>query len=301
MKRLLVLLILFVFFAPGIGPVWSQNPFTSKPETLHKAPEPPFKSRLFVKIILWQHQLKQKMSELIRVAQNDGSVKPLIFLMGLALVYGAIHAAGPGHGKVVAMTYVLSHKASIMGGLLFGLCIAFFHGFSGVIGVLGLRYIIQRGVSESLATVTTVTQIISFGLITLLGLGLLFKNGYALFFAPAPENKTAPAKASRKGLLPWAIAVGLVPCPAVVMVMLFCLSMDVMILGLLLAACISLGMAATISFVVTAVVMGKAGVLNTVSEKRAERIEGFVGILSGAAIAVFGTLFLLTTINLLVY
>ncbi len=301
MKRFLVLLILFVFLAPGIGPVWSQNPLTSKPETHQKAPEPTFKSRFFVKIILWQHQLKQKMSELIRVAQNDGSVKPLMLLMGLALVYGAIHAAGPGHGKFIAMSYVLSHKDSIMGGLLFSLCIAIFHSFSGVLGVLGLRYIIQRGVSETLATVTTVTQVVSFGLIALLGLGILLKNGYALFFAPALENKTAPAKASRKRLLPWALAVGLVPCPAVVMVMLFCLSMDVMILGLLLAACISLGMAATISFVVTAVVMGKAGALNAVSEKRAETIEGFVGILSGAAIAVFGTLFLLTTINLLVY
>ena len=52
---------------------------------------------------------------------------------------------------------------------------------------------------------------------------------------------------TRKGVLPWAVAVGLVPCPAVVMVMLFCLSMDVVILGLLLAVCISIGMATTIS------------------------------------------------------
>lgn len=301
MKRIFILVILLGLLGSWNSPVWSHNPFTSKPETQHKAPEPLFKSQLFVKIILWQHKLKQKMSGLIRVAQSEGSAKPLIVLIGLAFVYGVIHAAGPGHGKFVAMSYVLSHKASIMGGLLFGLCIAIFHGFSGAVGVLGLRFIIQRGVSETLATVTTVTQIISFGLIALLGLGILLKNGYAIFFKSASENDAAPAKASRKGLLPWAMAVGLVPCPAVVMVMLFCLSMDVIIIGLLLAACISFGMAATISFVVTAVVMGKAGVLNTVSIKRAERVEGFVGILSGAVIAIFGTLFLLATINSVLY
>ena len=173
------------------------------------------------------------MSELIRVAQNDGSVKPLIFLMGLAFLYGAIHAVGPGHGKFIAMSYVLSRQTSVTGGLLFGFLIAMFHGFSGAIGVLGLRYIIQRGVGETLATVTAVTQIVSFGLITLLGLGILLKNVHSLFFRSAPNPKPPHTKPSRTGLLPWAMAVGLVPCPAVVMVMLFCISMEVMVLGLI--------------------------------------------------------------------
>ncbi|WP_319406525.1 hypothetical protein [uncultured Desulfosarcina sp.] len=63
------------------------------------------------------------------------------------------------------------------------------------------------------------------------------------------------------------------------MVMLFCLSMDLVLLGLLLAICIALG-------------MGKAGILRAVSEKRIEKAEAIVGMLSGAAIAGFGTLFL---------
>lgn len=301
MKRLLVLQVLFVFICGAACPVWSHNPFTTKPEVHNKAPEPPFKSRFFVKIILWQHQLKQKMSELIRVAQDEGDVKPVIFLMGLAFLYGAIHAVGPGHGKFVAMSYVLSHRSSIAGGLLFGLCIASIHGFSGIVGVLGLRYIIQRSVSETLMTITTVTQIISFGLIALLGLGILLKNGYVLFLKSGPRNEAAPEKTSRKELLTWAVAVGLVPCPAVVMVMLFCMSMDVLILGLLLGVCISLGMAATISFVVTTVILGKKGVITAVSKKRMKMIERSVGLLSGAVITVFGTLLLITTINSALY
>lgn len=300
MTRVFLFVIILVLLYPGINPVWSQNPFTAKPGTYQKAPEPPFKSRLFVKIIVWQHRLKQKMSELIRVSQNNGSLKPLILLMGIAFLYGMIHAAGPGHGKFIALTYVLSHKTSVAGGLLLGLFIAIIHGSSGVIGVLGLRYIIQRGVSDTLATVTGVTQIVSFGLITLLGLGILLKSGYELFFVSTPEQKPPP-KASKTGLLPWAAAIGLVPCPAVVMVMLFCLSMEVMMLGLILAACISLGMAATISSVVTAAVMGKAGIFNTISENRVKKVEGYLGLLSGAAIAVLGTVFLLTAINATLY
>ena len=271
--------------------MWSHNPFTSKPETQHKAPEPLFKSQLFVKIILWQHQLKQKMSELIRMSQNEKRVQPLAVLIGLAFLYGVIHTAGPGHGKVVAMSYVLSHRATILGGVLFGLCFAIIHALSGAVGVIGLRYIIQSSVSETLASVTTTTQIVSFGLITLLGLIILIKHGYAFVNIATSNKERSSDKASRKGVLAWAVTVGLVPCPAVVMVMLFCLSMDAIILGLLLAACISIGMAITISFVVITIVMGKSGVLSVVSKNYATRIEGTIGLLSGVAISIFGTHF----------
>jgi len=217
--------------------------------------------------------------------------------MVLAFSYGAVHAAGPGHGKFVALSYVLSHKASITSGLLFGFFVAFLHGLSGAVGVLGLRYIIQRSVSQTLATVTTATQIISFGLIAILGLGILLKNGYALFLKPAFNSIAQDKKKARKGLLPWIVAVGLVPCPAVVMVMLFCLTMDVLTLGLVAAACISLGMGATISCVVVAVIMGKAGALQVVPKKRIKTIERILGIVSGIAVTVFGTLFLLAAIG----
>ncbi len=261
MKRIFIFLILLGLLISWHSTAWSHNPFTSKPETQHKAPEPLFKSQIFVQIIQWQHKLKQKMSDLIRVAKSEGHFKPLIFLFGLAFAYGVIHAAGPGHGKVVAMSFVLSHRATLLNGLIFGLCFALIHALSGAVGVVGLRYIIERSVSETLASVTNVTQIVSFGLITLLGLGVLIKHGYKLFFASATHRKTSSADVPRKGVLPWAAAVGLVPCPAVVMVMLFCLTMDVVILGLLLAIFISLGMATTISVVVTTISLGKAGVL----------------------------------------
>ena len=297
MKKYIIALILIVVTCQWASQVFSHNPFTSKPETHHKATAPPFKNPFFVKLILWQHQLKQKMSELIREARTTGNIKPLMFLMVLSFTYGAVHAAGPGHGKFVAMSYILSRKASIIGGLLFGTFIAFFHGFSGAVGVLGLRYIIQKSVSETLGTVTTVTQIVSFGLITLLGLSILLKNGYTLCFKRISNPDTEDLKESTKRFLPWAVAVGLVPCPAVVMVMLFCLSMDALTLGLLLAAFISLGMAATISFVVIAVVMGRGFSLGAFSKKRAEMVEHILGIVSGIIVTVLGSLFLITAIG----
>jgi len=300
MKRCIIILLFSVVTCSWTASVPAQqNPFTSKAETRHKAPIPVFKSQFFVKIVVWQHRIKQKMSELIRDVHTRKKTKPLLVLVVLAFSYGLVHAAGPGHGKFVAMSYVLSHRASVMGGVLFGVFTAFLHGFSGAAGVLGLRYILQRGVGETLGSVTTATQIISFGLITLLGLGIFLKNGYALFskLVSNPHPHPQEPKAFSKGLVPWALAVGLVPCPAVVMVMLFCLSMDALALGLVLAAFISFGMAVTISSVVIAVLAGKTGALQTVSKKRVEMFEHGIGLVSGMAVSGFGALFFIAAIG----
>jgi ABC-type nickel/cobalt efflux system permease component RcnA len=302
MRRWVVTLTFLILLGGWIGPVHAQNPFTSrsaKTDDIAPAPKAPFTKQLYAKITVWQYQLKKKMSALIRGVKKDGRVMPLLLLMGLAVTYGAVHAAGPGHGKFVAMSYVLSHRPTIPGGILFAVCIAGLHGFSGAVGVLGLRLILQKGVGETLSATTNVTQVASFGLITLLGLGIALKGIHSLWLSPAVGPQAPPRNPSRKGLLPWVAAVGLVPCPAVVMVMLFCMSMEALILGLLLAACISSGMAATISFVVVAVVLGKSGVLSKVPEKRVHVIEGVLGVFSGAAVCVFGALLLFSTLHAL--
>ena len=297
MKRLVLFALVIACLLSVIHPVRAHNPFTSKPKTGQKVPQPVIKSPVFAQIIVWQHQLKRKMSTLIRQGENGGGTKPLVLLMGIAFLYGAIHAAGPGHGKVVAMSYMLSHRATIRGGMLFGTSFALIHAASGVVGVLGLRYIIRQSVSDTLVSVTSITQIISFGLITLLGLGILVRHGRAVFSASMPAESDQPAGENQKSAIPWAVAAGLVPCPAVVMVMLFCLSMDVLMLGLLLSACISIGMATTLTGVAVIVVTGKTGVLKIVSEKAINKAECIIGSLSGTAIFIFGVIFLLTAIH----
>lgn len=293
-----MLLMLIALMLLWIGTAWSHNPFTSKPKTHHTAPEPPFKSRWFAKIIVWQHQLKLAMSEMIRSQQQDGRVTQLLLLLGLAISYGAIHAAGPGHGKAVAVSYVLSHKTTVLGSVAFGCVFAVVHGLSGVVGVVGLHTIIQKSVSETLVSVTTVTQIVSFGLITLLGIIIMGKHGFQLTNSSQKNRiNLNEDRGLKKSILPWAAAVGLVPCPAVVMVMLFCVSMEVLILGLLLSAGIVFGMATTISIVAATVALGKSGMIKTIPHERTVMIEGVVGAVSGGVVSGFGLLMLISTIN----
>lgn len=298
MIRTAILLFIFFQLTCPAASAGDGNPFHTPKTPDHTAQNPSPHSSFLTKIALYQQSLKQKMAGLIRQVKTGESIRPFFVVLLIALGYGVIHAAGPGHGKAIAMSYMISRTPSIVTGLRLGCGIAFFHGLSGVICVLILHYVLQKSISGPLATVTYVTQIISFGLIGLLGIGIAIRQGWLLFSKARPQATPSDTKQTSKGLLPWAVAVGLVPCPGVVMVMLFCLSMDALALGMLLALCICLGMATTISFFIMAVATGKAGVLRVTGEKHRETLECKVGILSGIIISSFGVLFLLAAIHL---
>ncbi len=299
MAKTLILLQLVFFLACSSLPAADQNPFSSGNTSENSISRPAPHRSFLNRVALVQQQLKQRMTGLIKEVKAGKSVQPLLVVLLIAFGYGLVHAAGPGHGKAVAMSFILSRNPSIATGLLFGTLVALFHGLSGAVSVLALHFILQKSVSSTLASVSYVTQVVSFSLIALLGLGILIKNGWGILmrFRTESAQEAAEHKDSKGGLLPWAMAVGLVPCPGVVMVMLFCLSMGVLPLGLALAACVSLGMAATISLVVIAVVTGKAGLLRMMPEGRVALVEGVVGLVSGIAIALLGTMFLFTTVH----
>jgi ABC-type nickel/cobalt efflux system permease component RcnA len=302
MMKFVILSILFLFpllLFVDTGLVAGESPFTSGQASERNMSEPKLQQSFLTKIALYQQKIKQQMVSLIKQAQSANNLRPLILVLLIAFAYGVFHAAGPGHGKALAMSFIASRNPSLGSGLFFGTFTALFHGFSGVLCVLVLHYILQKSISASLDGISNITQIISFGLLALLGLGIFIKNIYTLYLSlkTTKGRLKAHVEEKKKGLLPWALAVGMVPCPGVVMVMLFCLSLGVTSLGLALAASISLGMATTISLFVLLVVSGKAGLFNIVPQGRIELIEHGLALLSGALIATLGTLFLLANLG----
>jgi len=270
-------LVLFFMLLPR--PVLSQNPFTSSETVISSKTRPenftrPKKQNSFlVKITELQQQLNSKMASMIRETKKTGSIKPLLTLIITAFIYGVIHAAGPGHGKAFALAYLVSENRSIYTAFLFGNMIAFFHGLSGTGLVLLLHFILQTGVAKSLGSVTNITQIISYSLIAMLGAVLFIKNGWQIFWQKEikpDKNKTEEPEGSRvagrSGTFVAALIVGGVPCPGVVLVMLFALSMNMTGLGLALAFALSFGMAVTISIVVAAGLAGKKILLGSMQK-----------------------------------
>jgi len=299
MKISKIILFFFILCSFAVSS-FAHNPFVTKPENQHTAPTPAFKSKLPVKIITWQLQLKEKMSLLVREAKATRSIKPLFVLLITAFGYGVIHAAGPGHGKALVLTYVLSHRPSYINGLIFGNCMALFHGFSGIIFVIIVRVLLQASIMQNLETVTNITQFISYSIISLFGAGLCLYGMYQLSKIRNKKQCIERPEIKQQKIRPVfsALVVGAIPCPAVVMVMLFAMSMDLIILGIALGTAISAGMALTVSVVVILAVSGKLLSLSATSKNDARMIliENVMKMIGGFAIAFIGILFLATAI-----
>ncbi|MCK5312903.1 MAG: hypothetical protein KAJ62_12375, partial [Desulfobacteraceae bacterium] len=176
MKKSISLSIIFVLLLFFLFTSLSNagNPFTTNQENKQTsspaiAPQSVILNTIFVKIIVWQQYLKEKMTLLIRQAKADGSITPIWFLILTAFSYGVIHAAGPGHGKAIALSYVLAQRPSYIQGLLFSNFIALFHGLSGIVFVLFIRFILNTSMMDNLDQVTNITQVASYSIIACLG------------------------------------------------------------------------------------------------------------------------------------
>ena len=192
-----------------------------------------------------QRKLYERMAGMARRIKDGRPGAPLALLAGIAFLYGLIHAAGPGHGKAFAASFVLTRGISLKKALLLGNMIAVFHGVSAVLLVIALKTALTAFTGSALGRVEYVTKTVSFSIIMLLGLfliaGALRKDG--------PGTK---AESSNKGLArPWvlAAAIGLTPCPGVVLVLLFSMSLEIFWVGILMAVFQVAGMALTISLV----------------------------------------------------
>jgi ABC-type nickel/cobalt efflux system permease component RcnA len=172
---------------------------------------------------------------------------------------------------------------------LFGNTIALFHGLSAVVLVVLLKTALVAFTGQALDQVEHLTKIVSYGLVTLIGLFLLIG---------AVRNYHPPGKAARPfraaNLWVMAATIGLVPCPGVVLVLLFSLSQGILRVGLLMALFQTLGMAVTISLVTIAVTTGRRGglMLAGENEKTLARVESGLQLAAGLAVFGLGALFL---------
>ena len=295
MKKVILLGIILLLIS-NLNTGFAHNPFTSSPEKSHKVLTSPVKSKFFVKIVFWQHQLREKMSELIREAKSEKKIGPILLLAAFAFLYGVIHSAGPGHGKAVALSYILSCKPKLAQSLMFGNLVALTHGLSGIFLVLSVKFILHVSITQSLETMTYITQIISFSLIGTMGL-MIFLKSLLNWFKKSPESDQKQNWLFVSPILT-AFAVGLIPCPGVVMVMLFAISLNLTGLGIFLGSCIAVGMASTITLIVLGGTTGKAAILklsgHNIRFKR--NLENSIETFSGLTVASFGFILLLANL-----
>jgi ABC-type nickel/cobalt efflux system permease component RcnA len=230
-------------------------------------------------LLTFQREANRLIATHMRAIRDGETSLPLLMGAGLAFLYGVVHALGPGHGKLVVVSYFLSREAQIGRGLLMGLQIAVFHVISALIVVVLADFVLRQAFGGQPAEVAGV-RLASYGLIALIGLAMtaqalrrsyLRRHGVEVSDACCGHEHTRIAhdphagqgRRIEQGAL--SLGVGLVPCTGAVLILLYAMANGILFAGMMLVAAIAAGMAITI---------GALGIASVVARRTvARRIE----------------------------
>lgn len=173
------------------------------------------------------------------IDEGDWKISATIFAFSFA--YGVIHALGPGHGKALLSGYLLAHpNVTTTQVFRIGFFIALVHALSALILTLSAVYILDISATKLLGDVNIPLMRISGGLIVLMGGWLL----YEILASSQIQEKIRPKKE-----LSVVVLSGIVPCPGVMTVSFFAMSLGEISTGIFAALFMSLGMGMSISIV----------------------------------------------------
>jgi ABC-type nickel/cobalt efflux system permease component RcnA len=193
-----------------------------------------------------QHTLNRRMTGLGRDIAGGRRPGALLLLALVCLVYGVVHALGPGHGKTVSFSCCLTERRSVLRGMLFGVFVAFAQVLVAIILIFVLQYLLRAVFYSSFESFRRVMRLVSAGLLAAIG-AWLFLGSFGLVPSFHREPGSKPGGSSSGAMLHAALAVGMVPCPGAVIIMLFAMQMGIVHLGVLLALVFALGMSVTLS------------------------------------------------------
>ncbi len=314
-KRAFLALALAALLAVSIG-AEASNPFTSSGGPSRIA-EPASRGIAMLAPLL--RTMTDRLAELAREIRESRSPGPMIALGLVSLLYGIFHALGPGHGKTIVSTFFLARDAKLRHGVMAGFLIALVHAVSALAIVLALFFIVQGVFSTGFESASKIVQTISFAAIVIIGAAMLVEKirgkehvhvhalgklhrhdegeGHEEHHQAAAGD---PSLVTGRELFAIALASGIVPCPGASAIILVCLSLNVMLAGIVAVTMISLGMGITITMVGTVAILVKRGLLraSSLGDSRKAKIARRIVEIAGASILLaFGLVFFIAQLG----
>ena len=239
-------------------------------------------------ILAKQAEFYRTLSGLIRAAKADGSAA--YTLLGVSFLYGIFHAAGPGHGKAVISSYLVANDETWRRGIVLSFASAMLQAFTAV-AVVGIAAALLGATAKTMGNTVRVIEIVSYALIMLIGLRLLWVKGRAFLrllrgrqhthhthdhghhhhdhghdhhhhhdheddasawsHAHAPEPQELTGKHWLRRGLAAIVAVGLRPCSGAIIVLVFALAQGLFWIGVASTFVMGLGTAITVAAIAT--------------------------------------------------
>jgi ABC-type nickel/cobalt efflux system permease component RcnA len=199
----------------------------------------------------------------------------LLAVLPLGILFGAIHALTPGHGKTVLASYLIGSRLAAVRGLAVAGALALTHVGSAVVLALAAAPILSRalgGVGRA-----PILEDVSRGLLALIGLWFIFRAW------------RGPVHDHPEGVIVGVIA-GLVPCPLTLFAMFLALSRGVPEAGLTFAVAMMAGVGTTLCVVAGLTVLAREWVVTFISRHggSVERASRILEAGTGVALVVIG-------------
>ena len=140
-----------------------------------------------------QAEFYRQFSSLIRAAKADGNAA--WGLLGLSFLYGIFHAAGPGHGKAVISSYMVANGETWTRGVILSFASALFQALVAVV-VVGVAAVLLNATAATMGRAVNAIEIVSYSLIILIGLRLLWVKGRAFIAALQTLHRPAAVGAA---------------------------------------------------------------------------------------------------------
>ena len=236
-----------------------------------------------------QAEFYRMLSGLIRAAKADGSAA--YTLLGVSFLYGIFHAAGPGHGKAVISSYLVANNETWRRGIVLSFASAVLQALTAIV-IVGVAAALLGATAKAMGNTVRGIEIVSYALILLIGLRLLWVKGRAFLRAlrrmegphahdnthghghhhhhadhdhdasawshgHAPEpSELAGVHWLRRGLTA-IVAVGLRPCSGAIIVLVFALAQGLFWIGVASTFVMGLGTAITVAAIATLAVAAR--------------------------------------------
>jgi nickel/cobalt exporter len=207
---------------------------------------------------------------------GGGTAGAIVLAMAAAVLFGAVHALMPGHGKTVLISYHLGKETRPIESFTNGAIVALTHVGLAVLLVLGGFAVISRAFAYGGRTPHF--EMASGALILLIGAYLLWRSLRSAHVAASSSGRTL------------ALVTGMIPCPLTTFIMSYALARGVIGAGLLVTAAMAVGMVLTVAGITVGASLARRKFVEVL--KRSETLRYAVGrvleIGGSIAVIVFG-------------
>lgn len=265
--------ILFLMLVVIAGAAWAQG---LHPLGRGAPPPPPAEADgVLAWILALQANLHRKLIAAVQAVRDGRTAGAGLGLIGLAFVYGVLHAVGPGHGKAVISTYALSSGDRIWRILGISALSSLAQAVTAVALVYGVLFIAEQ-TTRQIGGAAKGLEVFGNGLVAVVGLYLLAR-AWRLWKAAAPASHghdhvhdehcgcghehlvqiAEPGETDRKAALGIILSIGARPCGGAILILVLAYSLDLHLAGIGAAFAMAVGTGLVVAAVALAAWSGR--------------------------------------------